>query len=120
MDREDTIVLAFRLVNRFGDHGLTSTLVAFHEGDTVRIESWLMSCRIFSRSAEQFIMRGLIPIAAGLGAELVLGQYLPPPKNDVIADIYPPLAFSAVEGSFFARTIDGGAEDLVTYVAASA
>jgi predicted enzyme involved in methoxymalonyl-ACP biosynthesis len=120
MDREDTIVLAFRLVNRFGDHGLTSTLVAFHEGDTVRIESWLMSYRIFSLSAEQFIMRGLIPIAAGLGAELVLGQYLPPPKNDVIADIYPPLAFSAVEGSFFARTIDGGAEDLVTYVAASA
>jgi predicted enzyme involved in methoxymalonyl-ACP biosynthesis len=61
-----------------------------------------------------------VAIAAGLGAELVLGEYLPTPKNDVVADRYPRLGFSAVEGSFFARTVDGGAEDLVTYVAASA
>jgi hypothetical protein len=56
----------------------------------------------------------------GLGAELVLGEYFPTPKNDVVADLHFRLGFSAVEGSFFARTIDGGAEDFVTYVAASA
>jgi FkbH-like protein len=120
MDREDAIVLAFRLADRFGNHGLTSTLVAFHEGDTVRIDSWLMSCRIFSRSAEQFMMRGLIAIASGLGAKLVLGEYLATQKNDVVAELYPRLGFSAVEGSFFARQIDEGVEDLVTNVVDSA
>jgi hypothetical protein len=29
MDRADAVVLSFRLNGRFGDHGLTSTLVAF-------------------------------------------------------------------------------------------
>ena len=64
MARDDAIVLAFRLADRFGDHGLVSTLIALHEGDTLRIDCWLMSCRVFSRSAEQFMMRGLIALAA--------------------------------------------------------
>jgi FkbH-like protein len=116
MDREDAIVLAFRLTDRFGDHGLTSTLVAFHEDETIRIDSWLMSCRIFSRSAEQFILLGLVEIAAGRGAKHVVGTYLPTPKNDVVADLYLRLGFSAIEGSLFTREIGGAVDDLVTYV----
>jgi FkbH-like protein len=115
--REDAVVLVFRLADRFGDHGLTSTLVALREGDTMRIDSWLMSCRIFSRSAEQFILRGLIGIAAEMGATRLLGEYLPTPKNDVVAGLYPGLGFCPAEGPFFVREIDAGAEDLVTYVA---
>ncbi|HEX4365494.1 MAG TPA: HAD-IIIC family phosphatase [Rhodopila sp.] len=115
LGRDDAIVLTFRLTDRFGDHGLTSTLIAFHESDTVRIDSWLMSCRIFSRSAEQFMMRGLIAIAAGLGARRLLGEYLPTPKNNVVADLYPRLGFTVAEGSFFVRDI-GATDDLVTYV----
>ncbi len=38
MAREDALVLAFRLADRFGDHGLVSTLIAFHEGDALRID----------------------------------------------------------------------------------
>jgi FkbH-like protein len=116
LDRNDAIVLAFRLEDRFGDHGLTSTLVAFHEGDTIRIDSWLMSCRVFSRSAEQFMMRGLIAIAAELGAKRLLGEYLPTPKNGVVADLYPRLGFATADGSFFVRDIDGEVDDLVTHV----
>ncbi|WP_158922449.1 HAD family hydrolase [Acidisphaera sp. S103] len=116
LDRNDAIVLAFRLADRFGDHGLTSTLVAFHEGDTVRIDSWLMSCRIFSRSAEQFMMHGLIAIAAELGAKRLLGEYLPTPKNGVVEDLYPRLGFASAEGSFFIRDIGGPIDNLVTYV----
>jgi FkbH-like protein len=116
MDRPDAIVLAFRLTDRFGDHGLTSTLVAFHEGDTIRIDSWLMSCRIFSRSAEQFILRGVVGIAADRRAKRLLGAYLPTPKNEVVADLFPRLGFSPAEESFFVRDIDGGVEDLVTYI----
>ncbi|MDB5404597.1 MAG: hypothetical protein JWQ55_6615 [Rhodopila sp.] len=115
--REDAVVLAFRLVDRFGDHGLTSTLVAFHEGDAMRIDSWLMSCRIFSRSAEQFILRGLIGIAAEKGAKRLLGEYLATPKNDVVAGLYPGLGFSPADGPFFVREIGSGVDDLVTYVA---
>jgi FkbH-like protein len=117
MEREDAIVLAFRLADRFGDHGLTSTLVAFHEGHALRIDSWVMSCRIFSRSAEQFILRGLISTATVRGAQRLLGEYVPTAKNGVVAGLYPRLGFSAIEGPFFVRDVSSGVGDLVTYVA---
>jgi FkbH-like protein len=116
LEREDAVVLTFRLLDRFGDHGLTSTLVAFREGETLRIDSWVMSCRIFSRSAEQFILRGLIGIAGTLRVRLVLGTYLPTAKNDVVADLYPRLGFAAGEGSLFVRAVEDGVGDLVTFV----
>jgi FkbH-like protein len=116
MEREDAVVLAFRLADRFGDHGLTSTLVAFREGDAMRIDSWLMSCRIFSRSAEQFVLRGLIGVAAEMGVTRVVGVYLPTAKNDVVADLYPRLGFSAVGESLFERKVEDGVGDLVTFV----
>ncbi len=116
MDRNDAVVLAFRLADRFGDHGLTSTLVAFREDDAMRIDSWLMSCRIFSRSAEPFMLKGLIDIAAGMGANRLVGEYQATAKNDVVADLYPRLGFSEREDGLYERTIGDAAEDLVTYI----
>jgi FkbH-like protein len=117
MERNDAVVLAFRLADRFGDHGLTSTLVAFHEDQAMRIDSWLMSCRVFSRSAEQYILRGLTRIAEGMGAKRLVSEYRPTPKNDVVANLYPQLGFTMREDGFFVRELGGGAEDLVTYIA---
>ena len=117
MERNDAVVLAFRLADRFGDHGLTSTLVAFQEDDAMRIDSWLMSCRVFSRSAEQYILQGLIDIAEGMGATKLVGEYQATPKNDVVADLYPRMGFTAREDGFFERPLGDGAADLVTYIA---
>jgi FkbH-like protein len=116
MARNDTIVLAFRLADRFGDHGLVSTLIAFHEDDAVRIDSWLMSCRVFSRSAEQFILRGLIEQARGLGATRLIGEYQPTAKNGVVAKLYQNLGFVAEETSFFARELGIASDDLITHI----
>jgi FkbH-like protein len=117
MDRADAVVLAFRLADRFGDHGLTSTLIAVREGETLRIDSWLMSCRIFSRSAEQFMLRGLATIARDMGAARLLGEYVPTAKNGVVAELYPMLGFAPTADRFFVRSLDG-VEDLVTAIAA--
>lgn len=114
--RDDVVVLAFRLADRFGDHGLVSTLIALHEGDTLRIDSWLMSCRVFSRSAEQYVLRGLLALARGRGVKRLLGEYLPTPKNDVVAALYPRLGFVAADPAFFVREVGAGDDDLVTYI----
>ena len=116
--RNDAVVLAFRLADRFGDHGLTSTLIAVRDGDALRIDSWLLSCRIFARSAEPFILRGLIDIAAGRGVTRLLGAYQPTAKNDVVADLYPCLGFVEAGDGLFVRRIDTGTGDLVTHIAA--
>ena len=118
--RNDTVVLAFRLADRLGDHGLVSTLIARQEDDELRIDSWLMSCRVFSRSAEQFILRGLIDIAARRGVTRLLGEYRPTAKNDVVADLYERMGFSRVaDQALWSRSVESGrVDDLVTYIAA--
>jgi FkbH-like protein len=114
--RDDAIVLAFRPEDRFGDHGLVSTLIAFKEDRAVRIASWLMSCRVFSRTAEQYILRGLIEHARAIGAERVIGEYRATPKNDVVADLYPTLGFVLTDGEFFTRDLATSSDDLVTHI----
>lgn len=110
MARPDVEVLAFRLSDRFGDHGLTSTLVAVQEGDALRIDSWLMSCRIFARTAEQFILRRLEAIAQARGAARIVGEYRPTAKNAVVADLFPRLGFApADDPAFFSRPVPGPA-----------
>ena len=96
MSRDDVLVLAFKLSDKFGDHGLVSTLIAVHEGNTFRIDSWLMSCRIFSRTAEQFMLGKLIEFARARGATIVFGEYIPTEKNGVVANIYDRLGFERV------------------------
>jgi FkbH-like protein len=116
--RDDAIVLAFRLADRFGDHGLVSTLIALHEGDALRIDSWLMSCRVFARSAEAFILRGLVAMARERGAARLLGEYRPTPKNAVVAGLFPSLGFAASASGegIFMREVAAGVEDLVTHI----
>ena len=118
MIRPDVVVLGFRLADRFGDHGLTSTLIAVREGDALRIDSWLMSCRIFARSAEQFMLRGLIEIAREMGAERLLGEYRPTDKNAVVAELYPSMGFAAAGDGFFVRLIGDSTDDVVTAIVA--
>jgi FkbH-like protein len=120
LTRNDTIVLAFRLADRLGDHGLVSTLIARQEDDALRIDSWLMSCRVFSRSAEQFILRGLIDLAQQRGVTRLVGEYLPTPKNDVVADLYDRMGFDrGDDGALWSRPVGPDTPaDLVTYIAA--
>jgi FkbH-like protein len=93
--REDAEIFTFRLRDKFGDHGLVSSVVALREGEDLVIDSWLMSCRVFSRSAEQFIMNKLVEAARAQGLTGIRGQYVPSPKNEVVAGLYEKLGFTA-------------------------
>lgn len=92
-------VLVLRLADRFGDHGLVSTLIAVVRGEVMEIESWLMSCRVFSRSAEEFMMNGLVERARARGLARIRGTYRPTAKNRVVAELYPRLGFAEVEAA---------------------
>jgi len=118
--RDNAVVLAFRLADRLGDHGLVSTLIALQQDTTLRIDSWLMSCRVFSRSAEQFILRRLIELARQRGVTRLVGEYLPTPKNDVLADLYDRMGFTRSRGDLlWSRAVTpDDPSDLVTYITA--
>ena len=114
--RPDAVVLALRLKDRFGDHGLVSSLIAVESEGALRIDSWLMSCRVFSRSAEQLMLRQLVGIAQTRGLSRVLGEYRPTPKNGVVSDLFARLGFEEVDASLWARAVDDSVDDLDTYI----
>lgn len=94
IERSDVAILSVRLADKFGDHGLVSSLIAIANEDTLRIDSWLMSCRVFSRTLEQFTMHYLTEVARRRGSRRIVGEYLPTTKNSVVSDLYDRLGFA--------------------------
>ncbi len=120
LERPDHLVLSLRLRDRFGDHGLVASLVAVREADTLRIGGWLMSCRIFSRTAEQFMLAGLVRLGHEQGAAAIEGEYLPTGRNGVVADLYPRLGFARTspDGRHWRRELALPLEDLTSFIQA--
>lgn len=98
IENPDAVVLALSLADRFTDHGLVSHLVAIREGDILRISDWLMSCRVFSRTAEDLMLNTLVMIAEAKGASAIVGEFRPTKKNAVVVDLYSKMGFSAMAG----------------------
>ncbi len=118
--RPDALVLGATLADKFGDHGLVSSLVAVVAGETLVIDSWLMSCRVFSRTLEQFFLRAVIAEAAAQGLSRIRGTYVASAKNGVVADLYERLGFAEIEaGKVWERAVAAPLTDVETFVAAS-
>ena len=75
-----SVGLTLSLTDRFGDHGLVAVLLAAPEDEhTLRVDTWLMSCRVIARTAEEFTFAALLDRARALGFRRLVGEYLPTP-----------------------------------------
>jgi FkbH-like protein len=102
----DAIGLTLRLQDRYGDYGLIcvvlGTPVASSSSspstpNTIEIDTFLLSCRAMSRTAEHFMFNEFVQIARAKGYERVLASYVPTPKNQPVATLFPSLGFTTVE-----------------------
>jgi FkbH-like protein len=92
-----TIGLTLRMVDRFGDYGLVSVILAVEDkarSDGLRIDTWLMSCRVISRTAEEFFFNTLVEEARRRGTRRLIGEYIPTAKNGLVKDLYTRLGFA--------------------------
>ena len=106
-----TIGLTLSLRDRFGDHGLVSVLIAVPDAScgpqTLRIDTWLMSCRVIARTAEDFFFNTLVDRAGKAGWKALQGEFIPTKKNGLIAGLY--------ERFGFERLTTGNSEATVLY-----
>ena len=97
-----TLGLTLRLRDRFGDHGLVAVLIIEPlpgaDQTTLRIDTWLMSCRVIARTVEQFLFQKLVEKARELGYRRIRGEYIPTAKNVLVRDLYPSLGLERVTG----------------------
>ncbi|HVF81368.1 MAG TPA: HAD-IIIC family phosphatase [Flavisolibacter sp.] len=83
-----------KLKDKFGDNGIISLVVLKRiAASTLFIESWLMSCRVLKRGVENLALNAIASIAATNNCTLIMGEYMPTPKNTLVQDHYKKLLF---------------------------
>ncbi len=104
INRSDCYTQFMRLKDRFGDNGITGILIGFVEGDTLRIDNWLISCRVLGRRVEDAMLAAALNFAVERKCEFALGEYIPTPKNAQVSGIFEKYGFEKfVEQTFRCR-----------------
>ena len=96
--------IQIRLLDRFGDNGIISILIADKAQETWTIGTWLMSCRVLGRRVEEAALAHLAAAAASEGAKSLIGRYIPSAKNRMVADHYQKLGFTLIETATDGKT----------------
>ena len=95
---------AFTLEDKFGDNGLIAVVILQErDANTLFIDTWFMSCRVLKRGMENFTLNTIVAWAKKNGYKKIIGEYLPTPKNGMVAEHYSSLGFSPIEGASTAQ-----------------
>lgn len=100
------IGLSFRLKDRFGDHGLISIAICEEMREVMKIDTWLMSCRVLKRQVEEEVLNELVRLAKARGCTRLDGVYLPTAKNEMVRDFFGRMGFTLVRDSETARDFE--------------
>jgi FkbH-like protein len=93
--RSDHVCFSVRLRDRFDDYGLVSIVIGCASQYTLRIDTWLMSCRVLKRQVEEMVLNELCRLARKKGCSLLEGVYVATARNEMVREHYPRLRFQA-------------------------
>jgi FkbH-like protein len=95
-------VIALRLKDRLQDYGIVAVAVSRLEGADLRIENWVMSCRVFSRRLEHVMRELLAERARAAGAAGLRARYEETPRNGLMKEVLTGLGFVPGPGDWVA------------------
>lgn len=88
------LTFTFTLEDKFGHNGLICVIIIKKEtGKVGFIDTWFMSCRVLKRGMENFVLNTIVDSARQNGIQVLKGEYLPTPKNEMVKDHYQGLGF---------------------------
>lgn len=86
--------LSFKLEDMFGDYGLVSAIIMEKMNEQeVKIDTWIMSCRVLKRGLEQLVLNEIVAIAKANNFNRIIGEYIPSSKNNMVSGHYTGLGF---------------------------
>ena len=78
---------------------IAAVILKEQDSDTLFIDTWFMSCRVLKRGMENFTLNTILSWAKEHGYSRIIGEYLPTPKNGMVAEHYTLLGFQKIEPS---------------------
>jgi FkbH-like protein len=94
MNTPGSLTLQLRLLDQYGDNGVIGIVIGKPEDQGMRLDTWLMSCRVLGRQVEEATINLVVEQATLLGGGRLIGEYLPTKKNGMVRDHYQKLGFS--------------------------
>jgi len=94
----ESLVYWLELTDRFGSNGTVGVLILRAlAGGTWLADTFLLSCRVIGRTAENAFLGFACKVLQSQGAKKLVGEYRPTAKNTPVADLYSRLGFQFVE-----------------------
>tara|TARA_B100000212_G_C27383861_1_gene538272 strand:+ start:413 stop:2203 length:1791 start_codon:yes stop_codon:yes gene_type:complete len=100
IDDENTFVLTLSLSDKYGEYGTTGLAIVKNDSKWF-IDTFLLSCRILGRSAEEALMSEVISLAKFKGASEIFGSFIRTQKNVVAEDAFESLGFKKNDDETF-------------------
>jgi len=81
------------LSDKCGSAGIIAAAFVQDTARESRIDTFLMSCRVIGRGIEQALMAKIAADSARRGSDLLIGEYIPTPKNEQVREFFAKLGF---------------------------
>ena len=84
---------SFDLKDKFGDLGIVGSVILRKENKDMFIDSWVLSCRVFQRTVEEFMINAIFDYAKQNAFFKVCGEFIPTKKNSIVEDLFKRFGF---------------------------
>ena len=109
IDAADFSVYHFSLEDNFGNSGIVGlAIVERANGEQARLDTFLMSCRVIGRMAEQAFLSTIVRNLGSAGVQALVAEYIPTRKNILVEHFLPENGFEVAENGVYARRLDAG------------
>ena len=86
MQQSNTINWFVEVQDRFGEYGIAGLVLAKNEGNTLLVDTFLLSCRVLGRNVEDHILASLLAWCTQHGLNNISASYQPTEKNKPILE----------------------------------
>ena len=86
-------IYTVRVLDRFGDNGLTGVVIIHLQNDVCEIDTLLLSCRVIGRTVETALLATIATHAGAAGARYLIGTFIATKKNAPAREFYPSHGF---------------------------
>ena len=94
-DSHDKFLLTSNLKDKFGDNGIVSVMFGAITDRSLNIDNWVMSCRVFGREFEYFLLGVLSDYAERGGIELIHANVIFSERNQYCRDVFKEYGFES-------------------------
>ena len=95
---ENSDIITVHMADKYGDQGLVAVLILKYEKEVAEIDTYLMSCRVMGRNAENEMMARIKDLLKQKGITTVKAAYIKTAKNAPVLDLFEKLGFKTVTG----------------------